>query len=259
MNFKKVLIALGVTLSPLALAQAGKVIEARGGLYGKICTPTNADYTLLGNDGCSVIQFNTGTPNRTLSLGSAAGHAGRVIYVKKMNTDLGTVTITGTGGIDGSATAERNRINYNQGSATVYSDGTSWRYAEPITEHGSFAPTASTPVNLDSTPTCSDNGRFSRVGNVVTYGWRCATDVTNNALVTTYRVTIPIPTANWASSDRVYGSCVTDIGSSANIPPTVWQLQSVTGGQTISLETNQSTQVGTTGRSVICKAIYILE
>lgn len=58
-------------------------------------TVTNADYTVLNTDGYDLINFSTGSTNRTCTLPTAAAaNTGRRIRIRKTDSGTGSVTVT---------------------------------------------------------------------------------------------------------------------------------------------------------------------
>lgn len=81
----------------------------------------SADYTILDADGYYAILVTTGASDRTITLPAAANNTGRSILIKKVDSGVGYIRISGT--IDGSATKALTTIYQ---SMTILSDGTSW-------------------------------------------------------------------------------------------------------------------------------------
>lgn len=71
-------------------------------------TVTNADYTILDNDGYTTILVSTGATDRTITLPTLAANLNRAIRVKKIDNGVGKVIIDGesTETIDGATTKE---------------------------------------------------------------------------------------------------------------------------------------------------------
>lgn len=105
-----------------------------GGGSESVLVRTNNDYTVLDGDGYTTILFSTGASNRTLTLPTLADNSNRVIRVKKIDSDVGTVIIDGEGAetIEGAATYVLNE-QYNEVVIQAYS--TEWtilnKYMQP--------------------------------------------------------------------------------------------------------------------------------
>lgn len=87
---------------------------------------SNADYTILDNDGFYSILVTTGASDRTITLPAAANNTSRKILIKKVDSGTGKVLISGT--IDGSSTSGANDLFPQYSSLEIYSDGSSWYY-----------------------------------------------------------------------------------------------------------------------------------
>lgn len=95
----------------------------------RLHTVTDANYTILTNDGYDTILVSTGSSNRTINLPSASENEGRKIHVMKTDTGSGIVLLTPTGGaaIYPDATAGAARAMHTQYMYfEVISDGTNW-------------------------------------------------------------------------------------------------------------------------------------
>ncbi len=82
-----------------------------------------AAYTLL--DDINVIKADTTAAAFTITLPKAAPHAGRLVYIKRINAGANVLTIDGDGAetIDGAATAT---LTAQWESKTIVSDGVGW-------------------------------------------------------------------------------------------------------------------------------------
>ncbi len=71
-------------------------------------TVTNADYTILDNDGYTTILVSTGATDRTITLPTLAANLNRAIRIKKIDNGIGKVIVDGesTETIDGATTKE---------------------------------------------------------------------------------------------------------------------------------------------------------
>jgi hypothetical protein len=88
-------------------------------------TKTNTDYTILDTDSLGLIYFSTGSSTRTATLPTLADNQGRIIYIFKIDSGSGAVTIDGEGAetINGATTATL--TNQYDGIA-VYAGATEW-------------------------------------------------------------------------------------------------------------------------------------
>lgn len=88
-------------------------------------TVTNNDYTLNAGSAIRTLYFSTGAVNRVLNLGLASAFTGARITVKKIDNDIGTVTIDPSGAetIEGNNTIT---LNAQYQSIAFVSTGTLW-------------------------------------------------------------------------------------------------------------------------------------
>lgn len=93
---------------------------------------SSTNYTILDDDGVTVLPVTTGASNRTITLPTAADNKGRVVTVIKVDTGSGSVIVDGEStekiGIEGNALTFD---LYAQGDrVTLVSDGTLWLVLE---------------------------------------------------------------------------------------------------------------------------------
>lgn len=129
-------------------------LNAKDLFLKNVTTVTNANYTILDNDGYSVFLYSTGNSDRTLTLPTAANNTGRIFYIKKTDSGTGKVTVTGT--IDGVSNYDLNTQNM---FITLSCNGTNYQ----IISLGSEVATA----NLDNTFT-GGALKIVKNGNMVT-------------------------------------------------------------------------------------------
>ena len=85
----------------------------------------SADYTILDNDGYSIVNVTTGASDRTMTLPTAADNAGRYITIAKADSGAGFVIVDGEGAetINGAAT---NTLHVQYAFLTLLCNGTTW-------------------------------------------------------------------------------------------------------------------------------------
>ena len=86
---------------------------------------SSANYTILDTDGYHTVLVTTAALQRTITLPAIANNAGRVITIKKVDSDVGTVLIDTPGAetIDGAA---QNILNSQYAFVTLVGDGSNW-------------------------------------------------------------------------------------------------------------------------------------
>ena len=173
-------------------------------VYAPMQTDINAvsgDYTVTDTDGYRHIHVTTSTTDRTITLPTAADNTDRMLSVLKVDSDSGTVTIDGEGAetINGASNFILTSIN---DKATIVCDGSGW-YVVSSELAGTYTPTASNLANITSSSVQSH--MYSRVGRIVTVSGSIAGTVTTTNTLTTFDITLPIPTANFSSSDQARG------------------------------------------------------
>lgn len=104
----------------------GSMLKTVGGGAGgaeSVTTITNADYTVLDNDGYTTILFSTGNTNRTLTLPTVGDNENRLIKIMKVDSGTGYVTIDGEGSetINGALT---NKVSMQYEALYVQADDT---------------------------------------------------------------------------------------------------------------------------------------
>jgi len=143
------------------LDDAGAEIEVgAGGGGGDLGVRTeSSNYTVLTTD--NVILSDTSGGAFTITLYTASGNAGKVVYVKKTTSDFNAITVDGNGTetIDGATTTTVDTIG-----ETLYlvSDGTNWQILERRTSTGWIDYTAT--ITGFGTPTI-DCTQWKRSGN----------------------------------------------------------------------------------------------
>ena len=126
----------------------------------------NANYTILDNDGFSLIRSETTlTADRTIFLPLAANNKGRKVYIKKDDTGAFDLIVNGNGTekVDGELTQFLTAI---QGSMTLICDGDEWHILN-IYESATYDPGAFTAKVSIGSPTIV-TANFFRVGKMVT-------------------------------------------------------------------------------------------
>lgn len=130
-------------------------------LVGDYHLVSSADYTVLDNDGYTVIGVSTSSTTRTITLPTASANDNRSITITKVDNGTGSVIIDGEGAetIGGQATINLAFLN---DSVTIICDGSNWQFKGPVY--------SSTIVDLTSGTTNFTGGtiRCVRIGNVVT-------------------------------------------------------------------------------------------
>jgi len=181
------------------VAVTGPTISSLG--LTEIKSVSNADYTILDNDGYSVILATATSANRTITLPSAANNTGRRIVFKRTdNNPTYYVAISGT--VDGTTTG--NRIYYQNGSAVAISDGSAWYWEQQIIEEGEYTPTFTNVANMASTT--GERGNFFRRGLYVVCNVFSTVGCTAAApTLTQIRVSLPIPVTNFTNDNQVTG------------------------------------------------------
>ncbi len=97
---------------------------------------TSSNYTITNNDEYGIIEATAGSGGITITLPAAAtANKGREIAIKKMDSAIGAITISGT--VDGVSNPQ---INVQNGEVTIFSDGSSfyfknkWPILTPISQ-----------------------------------------------------------------------------------------------------------------------------
>lgn len=102
----------------------------------------SADYTVLDDDGISVINMTTSTTTRTVTLPTAADNTGRTLVIKKVDSGSGRVIVDGEGSetIDGFATVI---VPLQNDFVTVQCTGSAWTIINrrDVTGWTSYTPT----------------------------------------------------------------------------------------------------------------------
>ena len=85
----------------------------------------SAAYTILDDDGVSLVGVTTGASGKTITLPTVSDNEGRTIRVMKMDDGEGTVTVDGEGDetINGGATVT---LETQYAKVAVYSTGDEW-------------------------------------------------------------------------------------------------------------------------------------
>lgn len=120
---------------------------------------TNASYTVLDNDNYDKLFFSTGASTRTLLLPSLASNLGRTLYISKIDTGVGILTVDGASAetINGAATFSL----YGQYEAiTIFAQTTGW----VIINFGSMPWQTFTPTGTWVT-NATWSGTFKKVGD----------------------------------------------------------------------------------------------
>lgn len=88
-------------------------------------TVTDANYTILDDDGFGTILVSTGASNRTITLPTASANTNRVIRIKKTDSGTGQAILEGEGAetIDGAATYP---LYFQNNFVEVVCNGTAW-------------------------------------------------------------------------------------------------------------------------------------
>lgn len=100
--------------------------------FGLKVSAKSADYTVLDDDGISVIHMTTSTTDRTVTLPTAADNTGRVLTIAKIDSGSGSLTIDGEG--SETINAETTKVLYRRHhSVTICCDGTGWQIIDQYT------------------------------------------------------------------------------------------------------------------------------
>ncbi len=85
---------------------------------------TSSNYTVTTTDGYDTLLVTTGASNITITLPAVASNAGRRLAIKKIDSGVGTVTVTPNGGTIEGASSNVIRVQYS--SIEIISDGINW-------------------------------------------------------------------------------------------------------------------------------------
>lgn len=188
----------------------GTILLPVGGGSGgaeMVHTVTNADYTILDNDGYTTFLFSTGGSNRTVTLPTAADNTNRLFKFVKIDNGAGSLIIDGEGSetIAGELTQT---IYFQNGECSIICDGTEFYFVTGIHEYGTYTPTGTAGTNTTTiTPSVFT---FHRNGKIVNVAGRTAFTRTGVGDAS-FELTLPIPSIFTISADCT-GTSVIDAG-----------------------------------------------
>lgn len=186
----------GATLSALGSAVPA---SADASTYGTVKTynpdvtssvhaVSSADYTVLDNDGYTLILVTTGASDRTVTLPTAADNVGRRIKIAKADSGTGYVLVDAEGAetINGSTSSSDFAVTGQYGFVVVICDGTEW-FVESLEDSGTIVLSSSGSQNISGTL------YYSRSLGNVTLSWTAALTHDSAADSTTATGVIPAP------------------------------------------------------------------
>lgn len=231
------------------VAVTGPTIVSLG--IAEIKTVSNADYTILDDDGYYLILTSATSANRTITLPDAANNTGRRIMIKRTDaTAAYYVTVSGT--IEGNTV---HRLFQQYGYLEVISDGTSWFYASPFLEQIALTITKSGGYDATEITNLADSGssyslRFlgQRVGKNIILGVTATFDsTTGNGLDT---IDVPLADISFLSGytvSNLLGSFYTNMNGGLGTTPETYR--SVGGIISLSTTNMRFTFTGNTQAS----------